>query len=136
MMDTLLSIKPKYAEEILTGKKKYEYRRIAPVRPVELVWMYATTPVGKIVGCFILGEVVHETVSYIWENCPCEEQITKDEFFGYFAGVEDGHALEILDTAWCVPPAALPMMRPPQNFMYINKKTEGFFEDLRERLYL
>ena len=48
-MRVLLSIKPEFAEKILNGAKRYEFRKQAFAQPVEAVVLYATKPVGKIV---------------------------------------------------------------------------------------
>ena len=50
MSNILLSIKPKYAELILSGKKSIELRKSAPRREVEWIYLYVTAPVKKIVG--------------------------------------------------------------------------------------
>lgn len=119
-MDILLSIKPKYAEKILAGRKKYEYRRVAPVHPVDRVFMYATLPVGKIVGYFHLGELVHENVTHLWENyCPCEDAMTQDDFFGYFEGAENGYAMEVCRPVTYRPAIEYSIHRTVQNFSYV-----------------
>ncbi|MDD8572078.1 ASCH domain-containing protein, partial [Escherichia coli] len=50
-MKVLLSIKPEYAESILSGKKKYEFRKnIFRNKNVDTIVIYATMPVGKVIG--------------------------------------------------------------------------------------
>lgn len=56
-MDVLLSLKPKYAEMILSGKKTVELRKRWANKEVDKVWIYATEPVGKILGYFEEGTV-------------------------------------------------------------------------------
>ena len=51
-MNVLLSIRPKYVEEIIKGNKRYEFRKSIFKKNVEEVWIYATSPTKKIVGTF------------------------------------------------------------------------------------
>jgi predicted transcriptional regulator len=48
----LLSIRPEYAEAILNGTKRVEFRRTRFSRDVSFIVIYATQPVGKVVGWF------------------------------------------------------------------------------------
>jgi predicted transcriptional regulator len=57
MTDAVFSIKPYFADAILDGSKTVELRKVAPKRPVERVWIYATAPVMRIVGHFIPGQI-------------------------------------------------------------------------------
>ena len=59
----LLSIKPKYGNAILEGKKKYELRKCVSsvVRPGDLVIMYFSSPVKAIIGYFTAGNVIVST---------------------------------------------------------------------------
>jgi len=52
-MQVLLSIKPEYAEKILNGEKKYEFRKVLPKnKSITKVIIYATMPIGKVIGEF------------------------------------------------------------------------------------
>ena len=58
-MNVLLSIKPKYVKGIMNGNKRYEFRRsIFRCREdIELVYIYSTSPVKKIVGVFTIKSI-------------------------------------------------------------------------------
>ncbi|MEM1873345.1 MAG: ASCH domain-containing protein [Acidilobaceae archaeon] len=65
----LLSIKPKYAKAILSGKKKVELRRLRglkPPPPGAVMVMYASGNVQKIVGEFEVDKVEVGTPERIW----------------------------------------------------------------------
>ena len=49
-MYVLMSIKPKYVEKILSGEKKYEYRKTLLKKDVESILVYSTSPVKKVYG--------------------------------------------------------------------------------------
>ena len=53
MSKILLSIKPEYANKIMSGEKKFEYRKAAPQKNVDTILIYSTKPQG-----IILGEVL------------------------------------------------------------------------------
>ncbi|MCX8136586.1 hypothetical protein [Pyrobaculum aerophilum] len=55
----LMSIKPKFGEEILKGLKKYELRRLVGplVEPGDLLYLYFTKPAGAVIGRFTAGIV-------------------------------------------------------------------------------
>jgi predicted transcriptional regulator len=54
----LLSIKPKYAEEILSCYKEYELRRGVVFRKGCRIVLYASTPLRAIIGEFTAGRVL------------------------------------------------------------------------------
>ena len=50
-MNVLLSVKPKYANEIISGRKKYEFRKLIFKREnIEKVYIYSSSPVKKVIG--------------------------------------------------------------------------------------
>jgi predicted transcriptional regulator len=57
MTDAIFSIRPYFADAILDGSKTVELRKVAPKKPVERVWIYATAPVMHIVGHFEPGKI-------------------------------------------------------------------------------
>ena len=59
-MYVLLSIKPKYIDEIAKGNKKYEFRRVIFRDRMSEAWVYASSPTKKIVGRFLIGEIIED----------------------------------------------------------------------------
>ena len=51
-MKALLSIKPEFVNEILAGNKKYEYRKKIFKQDIDAIVIYASMPMGKIIGEF------------------------------------------------------------------------------------
>jgi len=50
-MNVLLSVKPKYAEEIISGRKKYEFRKsIFKREDIKKMYIYSSSPVKKIIA--------------------------------------------------------------------------------------
>lgn len=123
-MKVLLSIKPEFADKIFNGTKKYEFRKsVFREHGVSTVVVYATRPVGKIVGEFDVSDVLCETPSDLWRITKKYSGITKDFFDEYFAGRDVSFALAVGDVRRFEPPLnpseVLKNFTAPQSYMYI-----------------
>ena len=66
---TLLSIKPKYVEKILLGEKNIELRRkFAVSNKGNVALLYATKPVGKVLGDALIEDVIIDLPQKIWKE--------------------------------------------------------------------
>ena len=63
---TILSIKPKYAELIYSGTKRWEFRKAPPPVP-GWVYLYESAPVSKITGKVCFGVKVQGESSIVWD---------------------------------------------------------------------
>lgn len=120
----LLAIRPRYAEAILSGRKRYEYRRAIPGRrDITRVLLYASAPVCRIVGECTIGRVVVGPMQSVWDRTSTRGGITLDEFQRYFREAPIARALRVENPIAYPEPidprAAIPGFRPPQNFCYI-----------------
>ncbi len=52
----LLSIKPIFAEQILSCEKEWELRRRSKIKPWSIVFLYASRPISSIVGEALIGD--------------------------------------------------------------------------------
>lgn len=95
-MKVLLSIKPQFVKEIFNGNKKFEYRKaIFKNKDIKTIIIYATMPVGKIVGEFEIDRILVEHPSKIWEKTKRYSGITQDYYDEYFEGRERAYAIQI-----------------------------------------
>ncbi|MGE0077366.1 MAG: ASCH domain-containing protein [Bacteroidales bacterium] len=98
-MDTstnvILSIKPKYAQSIIAGTKKVEFRKKIFKRPVDKVYIYSSSPTKKIIGYFTFSEIVEETPTELWAKFQSVGSIDKSDFFDYFKDTEKGFAIVV-----------------------------------------
>ncbi|MDD2666585.1 MAG: hypothetical protein PHD13_05310 [Methanocellales archaeon] len=129
-MNVLLSIKPKYANAILSGEKEYEFRKVIfKDRNVERVYIYSSSPVKRIVGVFIVGDIIEGHPERIWERCQKKSGINKEDFFNYFNGSEKGYAIKIDDLETIedpIDPRSLSSdFVPPQSFCYFDTLSIG-----------
>ena len=123
-MKVLLSIRPQYANSILDGTKKYEFRRrVHRDSRVHTVVIYATKPVGKVVGEFSIKSVHSAHPDSLWERTKEFSGITRSFFLEYFSGREVGHAIEVKRVKKYRKPMELSDLLPsgiaPQSYAYL-----------------
>ncbi|MCK4792478.1 MAG: hypothetical protein KAV87_52600 [Desulfobacteraceae bacterium] len=133
----LLSVKPNFAEAIIRGKKKYEFRRSIFVRPVDVVLIYATVPVRRVVAEFDVCSVISDTLPTLWKRTQKFAGIDSEFFWEYFEGRDYGHAIEIGDvrpykTPFC--PIKELGVRPPQSFVYLESMAAPYLQTIRDLL--
>lgn len=123
-MSILLSIKPRFADAILSGAKRFEFRRRGFAQQPDAVAIYATAPEGRIVGWFTVESVIEASPEDLWRDCGAEGGIDAEDFFAYFEGCERGIALEVGEVVQLTDPIApgdLPKAhRPPQSFVHLD----------------
>lgn len=125
-MHVLLSIRPKYVERIVSGSKKYEFRRtIFKSTNVNEIYIYSTSPVQKIIGTITIEEIIKDSPESLWQNCKDHAGIDSEDFFKYFDGRDEGFAIKIEHVRVFDEPVnpkdCWPDFIPPQSFRYINE---------------
>lgn len=133
-MKVLLSIKPEYAEKILLGTKRYEFRKCMFKNPnVRTVVIYATKPLGKVVGEFDFDEVLSDSPNAIWSETGEFSGITKSFFNTYFQGRSMAHAIKVGAVRRYTNPVSLneivPSGNAPQSFFYIPEDQVAIFSE-------
>ncbi|MCX6677486.1 MAG: ASCH domain-containing protein [Methanothrix sp.] len=123
-MDVLLSIKPKFVEAIMDGRKKYEFRKNKfSNKDVNCIYIYSTSPIKKIIGLFKIDNIIEDSPRALWDQLKDHAGISEDEFFDYFRNKQMGFALEIKEVERFEnpldPKIIFPNFVPPQSFCYI-----------------
>lgn len=124
LMKVLLSIKPEYADRIFSGEKRFEFRKaLFKNSDVKTVVVYATMPVGKVVGEFEIDAIIKERPSKLWQLTSEFAGITKAFFESYFYGRDAGYAIGVKKATRYDNPidlkTLLPAGVPPQSFCYL-----------------
>ena len=126
-MRVLLSIKPEYADKILSGEKLYEFRKIVfKDKSVKSVVIYATMPVGKVVGEFDIDHIIQDNPKSLWELTKEFSGISKSFFDAYFSGRDKAFAIKIKNPNKYAKPLALNKLLTngiaPQSFCYLKPR--------------
>ncbi|MCL5769684.1 ASCH domain-containing protein [Acinetobacter sp. ANC5681] len=123
-MKVLLSIKPEYADKILSGEKRFEFRKSIFKRDgIRTVIIYATMPVGKVIGEFEIETILSDRPDSIWDRTSQSSGITKDFFDSYFSERSKAYAIEVKSTKKYSIPQDLSEikigLKAPQSFAYV-----------------
>ena len=120
----ILSIKPEFADKIFNQTKYYEYRKVLFGLDVKKVYVYASRPISKIIGYFIINDIIQGSPSFVWEITSEHGGITKDCFDSYFDGRKKAYAIQIKSVKRfkqaIEPKNIINNFRAPQNFMYFS----------------
>lgn len=124
-MKVLLSIKPEYANQILEGKKLFEFRKsVFKKIGVKTIVIYATMPIGKIIGEFEVSEIMSGHPSEVWEATAKYSGITLPFFNNYFNGRKTAHAIKVKNPVRYETPIELTNVLKsgvaPQSFCYLS----------------
>ncbi|WP_175506743.1 ASCH domain-containing protein [Bosea sp. CRIB-10] len=96
--EAIISIRPNFAEAILSGGKTVELRRrVPPIGVGTRLWIYATKPTGAVVGSAIVKKIVRGLPDHVWEKCGDQAGVDRETFDIYFAGAELAIGLVLTD---------------------------------------
>lgn len=90
----VISVKPKYAAQMLSGQKTVELRRrTIHVEPGDRVWIYTTVPEARIAAVATIVQVCTGQPEDIWRRYKNSVGVSADEFDRYFHGSEQACAI-------------------------------------------
>jgi predicted transcriptional regulator len=121
----LLSIRPKFADQIFAGSKRYEFRRVLfRSTRVSRIVVYASSPVQRVVGEFQVADILALDTRELWKKTRKHSGIPKQYFDAYFHGRNTAYAIEISFPRKYAKPVKIEELydftRPPQSFRYIS----------------
>lgn len=123
MRNIVLSIKPEYVENIISGTKKYEYRTKAAKGDINKIIIYETVPVKKIIGEAEIVKILKMPPNELWELSKNESGTSKEFFDSYFKNREFAYAYKLGKIKVYKTPKTLDdfgLKYPPQSFAYID----------------
>lgn len=120
----LLSVKPRFADLIVSGTKQVEFRRVWAHEPVPWIAVYSSAPTQQIIGIVEVESVVLGSASTLWTlNGRLGGGLKRTELRSYFAGKPKGYAVmlgRVLRPNVPLEPAEIvPGFRAPQSFRYL-----------------
>jgi predicted transcriptional regulator len=126
MTDTviaLLPIHPEYADAILDGMKKVEFRKRVFKKEVRRILIYACHPVMSLVGYFDVDDITETTPKQAWKEFGDQGCIKKDAYSDYYSDADKAVAIRIRKAVKFDKPVKLSVIdkniSPPQSFRYI-----------------
>ncbi len=118
-----MAIHPTFANAILDGRKRVEFRKRALAPDVSTVVVYATAPVKYIIGEFDLDGTVSSTPDDVWAAVGDAGCIDHDSYAAYYAGSRLAVGILISAARRYAVPVALADLDPepavPQSFAYL-----------------
>ena len=127
----ILSLRPRFADAILSGVKTVELRRTEPkIRIPTRALIYASTPVQALLGTCVVTSVESGHLGTLWQVHSAGSGLDHAEFLSYFEGVEAGTALSLASPRRFRRPVPLEELRsrpkgfrPPQSFSSVDAET-------------
>ena len=124
-MDLIISIKPFYAEKILSWEKLYELRKVFTKEKISKVIIYESAPVSRVVGEFEIEKILHEPIKELWNHTKDFSCVNKEFFYGYFKWKELWYAIKIINSKKYINSKLLWeywIKYPPQNYLLLKEK--------------
>lgn len=122
-MKVLLSIKPEFANSILDGDKLFEFRKQNFKQKVETVLIYATKPIGMVIGEFDILEIIEDHPKDLWEMTEAGAGISREFFDDYYSSHNKAFAIRVKNPRRYDEPLNLADVNrsgiAPQSFQYI-----------------
>lgn len=122
MCKMLLSINPEHVENILSGNKQFEFRKVRCRPEVDKIIIYATSPVMKVVGEADVIDVIVDFPEQVWEMTSEFAGISKQFYDKYYQNKEVAVAYRLGDVRKYKKPLTLAdfgINFAPQSFVYV-----------------
>ncbi|WP_071849937.1 ASCH domain-containing protein [Duganella sp. HH105] len=122
----LLSVKPRYADLIVAGSKRVEFRRAVPALPVGTIALYSSSPVQAIIALVDVTETIEASPTKLWELAKENGGgLTRAELRSYFESKTTGFAfmlenVRVFDRP-VEPKKFFKVFTAPQSFKYLTE---------------
>jgi predicted transcriptional regulator len=121
----LISIHPEHVQKILSGEKKFEFRKKIPTRQVRKMVIYATSPIMKVVAVADINATISSNPEKVWRLTRHASGISKRFFSDYFDNRSVAHALSIGEVRELETPVSLATlsrtMVAPQSYRFVDE---------------
>lgn len=121
----LLSVKPRFADQIVAGTKTVEFRRSWAAEPVGLAVIYSSSPVQSLIGIVEIEGFILASPSTVWTKCRSRGPgIERKELMEYFSGKTQAYGVLLgsvsLPSTPISPKSLFKEFRPPQSYRYLS----------------
>lgn len=120
----LMSMQARFADAILAGTKTIEFRKRRLAADVRIVLIYATRPVGLVLGWFIVDSQLIDSPESLWKDYGDTGGLSYEEFCEYFAGQNRAVGIKIAAASRLSEPRSLEhygLTRAPRSFRYLSR---------------
>lgn len=124
----LLSVRPRFAESIITGTKSAEIRRQRPrVQRGTPVVIYATLPAAAVIGTARIAGISSGSPADLWARHREQVGVSREEFDSYLDGAPTAYILILAEAKRLSMPLSLHDLRasadfqPPRSFQYLTR---------------
>jgi predicted transcriptional regulator len=122
-----MPIKPIYADRIVNGEKKFEYRRTMINDNLSHIIIYSSSPIKNIIAIAKVVKVHWGSPYGIWESTKYAAGITRKQYREYFKGAKNACAIElgfIYKLKIEMKPSDIDEnLKVPQSYSYVNEDT-------------
>ena len=123
MKKILLSIKPEYVNKILSGEKKYEFRKRLSSSEIDAIVIHSTDPIQRVVGEVEVVDTLKMNPSILWEITKNSAGISFNKYSDYFINCDNACAYQLGRVIVYRPSMTLDefgIKHAPQSFVYIS----------------
>lgn len=125
-----VSIKPEFAEKILSKEKSIELRKVRPhVKPGDYVIIYASAPKMGVVGIARVKRIIESSPQEMWDRYSPVLGIDKQRYDEYYRGLKRAIGIELDSVRSLSSPITLKELRdvdasfhPPQIYRYVTSE--------------
>ena len=122
MSTILLSIHPKFVDKIMTGEKKFEFRRVISKRNPNKIIIYSTSPVCKVIGEAEVEDIIIDNPEKVWKETKKFSGVEKEFYVEYFDNRDLAVAYKLKNVIKYISPIDLKdfgIKVAPQSFVYV-----------------
>lgn len=128
----LMAINPQYANLILEGRKKVEFRKTRFAQNVSHIIIYATSPVQRVVGFFEVKDIIEATPDELWRRYHSVGGVERAFYDAYYQSKQYAIAIEVGNVEVLelpVPLDRLEVFSPPQSYRYVAWETLNWLSE-------
>jgi predicted transcriptional regulator len=118
----LLSINPEHVDNILSGNKRFEFRKMRCRADVDRIVIYATAPRKAVIGSVSIEAVIEGDVLSVWQSTKQAAGISFEFFRAYYKDKKKAVAYQLGEIEVFKEPKRLEdfgVRCAPQSFVYL-----------------
>lgn len=127
----IISIHPVFVDKILSGEKKYEFRKRFPEQ-VRYMLVYATSPIKKINALIEIDSVIKDRPEVVWNKTRKKAGVSKRFFDSYFHNKTIAYAVKFKKVYKLDNPLYLTDLKgtnaAPQSYIYLKEPIKTIWQ--------